>query len=470
MFLKKIRNLRHTLALRLTLWYAGVFAVSSLLAFALAYVLIAAVVQKQTDEDLQEDIEEYAAYLRRGGLDRVKAEMAVETEGGEANKTFIRVWVSGGRPVMTTDLTAWAGLMEAPDALAQLADTDEPIRETLKLPAREHKVRTIHGLLAPGVVIQIGESLEENEEFLATLRWGFVLVVLVVMIVGGPVGWFMARRALRGVQQLTRTAAAIADGALDRRVTVGPHGDEIDTLARTFNTMLERIQALIIGMREMTDNLAHDLRSPLGRIRASAEMILLGGGSKAEAEAMVAITAEECDRLLELINTTLDIAEAESGAAKLKLTDIDLVEMVADAVELFQPLAEDKQITLATDLPECCPLQGDRHRLQRVIANLLDNALKYTPGGGRVHIKLRDEGERLELAVEDTGIGIPADETARIFERFYRCDRSRSERGNGLGLSLALAFMRAHGGDIRVNSTPGQGSAFTAVFPRSPTA
>jgi signal transduction histidine kinase len=276
----------------------------------------------------------------------------------------------------------------------------------------------------------------------------------------------MSRRALRGVQELTRTAAEIADGALDRRVVVRSQGDEIDTLARTFNTMLDRIHALIIGMREMTDNLAHDLRSPLGRIRASAEMILISGGSKAEAEAMVATTAEECDRLLEMINTTLDIAEAESGAAKLKLAEFDWVELVGDAVELFQPLAEDKQVTIAVDLPNDCRIRGDRQRLQRVVANLLDNAVKYTPSGGGVTIKLDEEGERLKLSIQDTGVGISPSETARIFERFYRCNRSRSELGNGLGLSLALAFVRVHGGDIVVDSTPERGSMFTVVLPR----
>lgn len=468
MFSRTLHSLRHTLALRLTLWYAGIFAVSSTLAFALAYALIAAVVRERTDEDLQEDVEEYATFMRVGGLDRVKTEMMVDTEGDEARQVFFRLWTADGQQLWASDLSAWAGLDEPKDVLAQLADTEEPILKTLTLPQREHKARTIHGTIAPGVVVQIGESLEENEEFLAALSQGFLLVLLAVIVIGGPVGWFMSRRALRGVQELTRTAAEIANGALDRRVVVRSEGDELDTLARTFNTMLDRIHALIIGMREMTDNLAHDLRSPLGRIRASAETVLTSGGSKKEeSEAMVATTAEECDRLLELINTTLDIAEAESGAAKLRLADIDLAEMARDAVELFQPLAEDKQIAIAADLPDHCPLRGDRQRLQRVIANLLDNALKYTPTGGRVTLKLDDEGERLKLAIEDTGIGISPHEISRIFDRFYRCDRSRSERGNGLGLSLALAFARAHGGDIAVDSAPGRGSAFTVVLPRS---
>lgn len=466
MFLKTLRSLRHTLALRLTLWYAGIFAASSILAFTLVYALVVSVVQERTDEDLEEDIEEFASLMQSGGLERVKAEITEDTEGSGASQNFFRLWAPDGRALLATDLSSWPGLDNPRDVLARVNGADEPLLATLALPRREDKVRIVYGTIAPGLVLEIGESLEEDEELIAALLGGFLITLAAVTMLGGPIGWFMARRALRGVQEVTRTATEIADGALDRRVEVRFQGDELDTLARTFNTMVDRIQALVIGMREMTDNLAHDLRSPLGRIRASAETSLTSGGSKAEAEAMAA-TTEECDRLLEIINTTLDIAEAESGAAKLKLTDIDLVELVHDALELFQPIAEDKQITITADLPDHCRFHGDRQRLQRVVANLLDNGLKYTPIGGRVTIKLVAKGERVTLSIEDTGIGISSNESARIFERFYRCDRSRSKQGNGLGLSLALAFVRAHGGDITVNSTPGQGSTFTVVLPRS---
>ncbi|MFH0342159.1 MAG: HAMP domain-containing protein, partial [Chromatiales bacterium] len=406
MFLKTLRSLRHTLALHLTLWYAGIFAASSILAFTLVYALIVSVVQERTDEDLEEDIEEFASLMQSGGLERVKAEITADTQGEEASHTFFRLWAPGGREIFATDLSSWRGLDNPRGALAKVSGADEPILATLALPRRADKARIVYGTIAPDLALEIGESLEEDEELIAALLGGFLITLAAVTLLGGPIGWFMARRALRGVQEVTRTATEIANGALDRRVEVRSQGDELDTLVRTFNTMVDRIQALVIGMREMTDNLAHDLRSPLGRIRASAETSLTSGGSKAEAEAMAAATTEECDRLLEIINTTLDIAEAESGAAKLKLTDIDLVELVHDALELFQPIAEDKQITITGKLPNHCRGHGDRQRLQRVVANLLDNGLKYTPTGGRVTIKLVAEGERVTLSIEDTGIGI----------------------------------------------------------------
>lgn len=467
MFLETLLSLRHTLALRLTAWYAGIFCVSSILAFTLVYALMVSVAQERTDEDLEVDIEEFVALMQSGGIDRVKTEMAAETLGAEAEDSFLRLWGSDGRERMTTDLSSWPGLDDPQEALAKLDGVGESLLQTLELPGREHNVRSIYATIAPGIVLQIGESLEKDEDFLEALLDGFIIALAVVIVLGVPIGWFMARRALRGVEDITKTATEIADGALERRVVVRDRGDELDRLARTFNSMLDRIHALIIGMREMTDNLAHDLRSPLGRIRAAAEMSLAGDDSSTARISLAASTTEECDRLLEMINTTLDIAEAESGATKLKITDIDLADLVRDACEVFQTVSEDKRVTISTDLPGECYIQGDLQRLQRVVANLLDNALKYMPVGGHVSIVLSDERETVKLSIQDTGVGIPADELAHIFQRFYRCDRSRSEHGNGLGLSLALAFVRAHGGDIGVRSTPGQGSIFTVVLSRS---
>lgn len=409
MFLKTLRNLRHTLALRLTIWY-GIFVGSSILAFALVDALIISLMQAQLDEDLQEDLEEFAALLPLPGLNCTKSEIRLETQGDAASDAFFRLWTPDGGQLMTSDLSSWLGLSDLGAGLGQVAGATEPILETLSFPEREYFVRIIYGIIGPDIVLQIGESLEDEEDFSEVLLTGFVMVMAAVILLGGPIGWFMARRALRGVEAVACTATEIADGALDQRVITGFQGDELDRLARAFNAMLDRIQALILGMREMADNLAHDLRSPVARIRASAEMALTSDGSKTEWETLASDTTEECDRLLEMINTTLDIAEAESGAAKPRITDVDLVEIVVDACDLFQTVAEDKNIAVVTDLPAYCRVQGDLQRLQRVLANLLDNALKYTPSGGRVIFKLVDEGQRVKLLISDTGVGISAEE------------------------------------------------------------
>jgi heavy metal sensor kinase len=456
----------HSLALRLTLWYSGIFASSCLLAFAFVYGLIVATVQERLDEDLSDDVAELAALFQSGGRARVEHEMQLDTKGEEAEKSFFRLWTRDGRLVLATDLSAFPELGPPPESVFEAEGAAEPVLETLDLPARDHPVRTVYGPISRDLIVEIGESVEDDEEFVAALLRGFVAPLIAFVLLGLPAGWFLARRALRGVEDVTRTAAEIAAGALDQRVAVQGEGDELTRLAQVFNAMLDRIQGLVVGLRDMADHLAHDLRSPLTRIRAAAEMAQ-AGAPRGAAEASLAATAtEECDRLLELINTNLEITETESGAAYLKRADVDLVELVRDACELFQTVAEDRKLELTAALPAQCGLRADRQRLQRVIANLLDNALKYTPAGGQVSITLVDEGSRVRLSFADSGVGISAEERARIFERFYRSDRSRSQPGNGLGLALCLASVRAHGGEISVESQAGRGSTFTVSLPR----
>jgi signal transduction histidine kinase len=217
----------------------------------------------------------------------------------------------------------------------------------------------------------------------------------------------------------------------------------------------------------MSDNMAHDLRSPITRIRGIAEVTLTSGKTPGEYEGMAASTIEECDRLLDMINTMLMISKTESGVDKISGRDVDLTGIVRQACELFEPTAEDKKVNLSCNVPDRAHLTGDTPMIQRMLSNLLDNAIKYTPSGGIVNIAVTESKTRVVVALKDTGIGISQADLPRIFERFYRCDQSRSQAGIGLGLSLARAIARAHGGDITVISTPNQGSTFTVTLPKS---
>ena len=229
--------------------------------------------------------------------------------------------------------------------------------------------------------------------------------------------------------------------------------------------MLEYIQGLIKGIKEVTDNIAHDLRSPLARIRGIAETALMTPGLVSDYESVIGNFIEECDRLIGIINTMLEISEAEAGVSKLEIAEINITKLVRDACVLFQLIAEDKHICLIQKIEPDLSIFADQQKMQRVTANLLDNALKYTKPGGSVTISSEQNEREVIISFIDNGIGISEEDLPHIFKRFYRCDRSRSQPGIGLGLSLAQAIVTAHGGNIFVTSLPDNGSTFTLTLP-----
>ncbi len=465
MFFEKILRLPHTLAFRLTLWYAGIFTLSSFVAFFLFYLSIASITQKRTDQELSIEIAEFSSLFASNGMDAVIANLHIEAESNGVEEMFLRVVTAGGKETASSNMEPWKEFGINGAALKRLAAGADPVFETVAVPDHHYGVRVVYAAIGPGTIMQIGQSLKDDEEFMEIVREIFGVTLAALMSVAGLIGWFMARRALRGVEAVTRTAREISQGALHQRVPLQSQGDEINELAATFNAMVDRIQTLIAGMREVTDNIAHDLRSPVTRIRGIAEMALTPRATAGEFAAMTANTIEECDRLLEMINTMLDIAETEAGVAELRSEDVDLAALVRDACELFAPLAEDKGIVVVAETEPDVAVAGDRQRLQRMVANLLDNAIKYTPSGGTVTVSVHGNAETAMLAVSDTGIGIADQDLPRVFERFYRGDRSRTQTGTGLGLSLARAIASAHGGAITVASTPGAGSTFTVTLP-----
>ena len=230
--------------------------------------------------------------------------------------------------------------------------------------------------------------------------------------------------------------------------------------------MLDRIQELMSQMKEITENIAHDLRSPITRMRGLAEMALTGDNTNDNYPIVTGTIIEECDRLLEMINAMLDISEAESGLMKLKAEPVDIAVLLHDVSDLFQPVAENRGISMALDTPHSITVFGEPKKLQRVFSNLIDNALKYTLPGGSVYISIREANNSIVVTIRDSGLGIAAEDLPHIFDRFFRGEKSRSTQGNGLGLSLAQAFVLVHGGTITVTSTPGQGSQFVVTLPR----
>ena len=466
MYLSKILRSPRTLAFRLTLWYAFIFTLTSLGAFLLFNFLITSGLNERTDQALLAEVSELSSHLALKGLDVVELDIVQDAQSSGVDRMFLRVLSLDGEELVSSNMTSWTNVAIKREALERLTNGESHVFETLAIPQLPHKVRILYGIIGPDKLVQIGRSLEDNELFMEAFRERFVLLMTALIIFGGLIGWFMARRALQGVEEVAQTAEDISKGAFERRVPFKARGAEIDRLATTFNEMLDRIHALICGMREISDNIAHDLRSPITRIRGVAEMTLTSGKSMGEYESMAANTIEECDRLLEMIETMLAISELEAGAGDLAMEEVDMAGVVEDACDLFQPLAEDKDLTIVTEVITDSFVRGDTQKLQRLVANLLDNAIKYTESEGTVKVSLDGDASKVLLSVEDTGNGISEDDLANIFERFYRCDPSRSEAGVGLGLSLVMAIARSHGGEVAVTSYPGKGSTFSVSLPR----
>ncbi len=455
-----------SLASRLTRHYAGAFALFLAAAFIALYAAVSALLSYRMDEDLSEDIEEFQHFYHAGGDSELIAELQKEAATEDPEETFLRLLDGDGKVLYVSNLHYWPGLATRPDLLRQVrTGNSDPVLHSAHFDDQDYPARIVYGYIAPNRVLHIGESTEENGEILQVLLAAFVLIALLILPLSWLVSRAVARRAVSGLAEIGRAAADIERGDLSRRVQLDDPGAEIQQLADGFNAMAERIRSLVKEMREMIDNIAHDLRSPITRIRVLSEHALSQPEDRALIRNTLSDTLVECDRVIHLINTTLDVAEAESGVGQHLVEEINLSEMTEGVCELFEALAEEKGVQLNRQLMPGRRVYGNQGNLQRMIANLLDNAIKYTPAGGHINIHLRSDNDGIQLVIADDGGGIPLQDQSRVFDRYYRGDQSRRENGCGLGLSFARAVVRAHGGEISVSSAPGEGSTFTVAFP-----
>jgi signal transduction histidine kinase len=445
-------KLFNTTAFKLTLVYLTVFALFA--AFLLGYFawntrrLITEQITRTVDAEITGLSEQY----NQGGIRRLVFIIDARARRPGSSLYLVTTFTGDG-------LAGNVGLL-GEGALEHSGWTETVYRRLDDPEGTAHHALVRVYQLPGGFRLLVGRDLEERERLydiiLAAGQWSIALVI----VLGLTGGFFVARRVLYRVDAMTETSRTIMAGDLSGRLPVGGSEDELDRLAVNLNAMLERIEALMRGFKEVSDNIAHDLKTPLTRLRNRAEEALRSGKGGGDYRAALEATIDESDELIRTFNALLMIARAESGQATTPMTEFDVAEIARGVGELYDPLADEKGITLTVDAGGVAKLRGNPELVTQALANLVDNAIKYARADGaavngkpaEIVVEASAQGENIALSVLDHGPGIPVSDRERVVERFVRLEQSRSEPGSGLGLSLASAVAQLHGGKLLLES------------------
>lgn len=466
MFSGRIDRLRHTLSFRLASWYLVVFLASSALVIVLTYALLAASLQQRDHDRVRELVRRYATTYARGGIAAVERTVAADRLTGRYEPFFLRI-ARGANAVLYFTLPAdWAVDMARLDHSALANGEWEQV--SIGPDAAPLDVSGVR--LPDGTEVQVGKSSAVRHEALSRFRARVLTILAIVLAAGLAGGLLLTYSALAPLRVLTNTIQGIlATGKIESRVPVRRSSDPFDVIAALFNDLLARLEKLIEGMRHTLDNVAHDLRTPLTRARSRLEGTLEGPDDMETYKAAIDEAIDEIDRMGTMLTTLMDISEAQTGAMHLTRTAVKVTTLFDETIDLYADLAYARGVSLTSDASADLVVNGDHNRLRQVLANLTDNAIKYTERGGQVTLRAGRTNGHVDINVEDTGMGIGPNELPRIWDRLFRGDRSRSEKGLGLGLSLVKAIVEAHGGSVAAVSTVGKGTSFTLRLPSTDT-
>ena len=450
-------------SLKLSSLYALFFVVAASGLFILAYYLINNLIEQRERDIVRDRINEYRAWYAEGGLRALKTRF--HQQSGTAREIFfVRIVGPLGEVLFVSLPGGGKGLEDG--ALRSLPRTEKQLWLTIKDQAEKEAWTVGVTRLPGGLILQVGKRSVQAQELLSFFRAVFFVFSIPILLLGIMGGALLTFRAMKPLRRLIQTVKDILNtGKMDLRVPMGREGGEMEELVSLFNQMLDKNDALIQAMHQSLDNTAHDLRTPMTRLRGIAELALQDSQDPSACREALADCMEESERVLTMLNVLMDVAEAETGTMRLEMTEVSIPEVIDSVVDLYEVVAEERGISILKDLPDELLIRADRTRLQQVLANLLDNAVKYSDEDKEIRIRAYAEADQAIISVSDQGMGIPPGDLDRIWDRLYRGDHSRSQRGLGLGLSYVQAIVHAHGGTISVESEMQKGSTFTVRFP-----
>lgn len=450
-------------SLGMSLWYALFLTGSSLLLFFTTYYLLKADIRKQEHDLIDARVREYYAWYEAGGLESLR-ECVEEQRKDRLDPFFIRVADAENKPLLISIPAGFEGHHPS-----RLENYPQPHHDPwLSVLGEDDKTfwTLASAALPDGLTLQVGMNEMDDRGLLNALRSSFVLVILPVLLLGIIGGGLMTFQAMSPVRQIIEAVRDILrSGPTNRRVTTRKGRSEMNDLVNLFNQMLDKHDSLIKAMHESIDNVAHDLRTPMTRLRSSFETAMGNASSVDDYRHALEDCMEEAELVVTILNVLMDVAEAEAGSLRISMGSVPLHEAVRRVIEMYDMVSEEKDIRLVNLIDPELVITADPTRILQVFANLVDNALKYSGPNTTVTIASRLEGKQAVVTVADQGMGIAPNEIPRIWERLYRGDRSRSQRGLGLGLSLVRAIVNAHGGEVHVTSTVDKGSVFSLSLP-----
>jgi signal transduction histidine kinase len=441
-----LRRLLETSTFRLALIYLASFGVSALALLGFLYDATAGFMERQTEETIQAETGGLIEQYHTEGVGRLRELIELRSRLQPHRSSVYLLLDPLGQPV-AGNLGRWPDVQPEPNGWLTFGIKVMPDGETVL----RRRARAVGLVLPGGFRLLVGRDVEDRLQIEAqikrTLGWGLALTLL-LGLAGGLV---MSRGMLSRVDAINRTTRRIMAGDLSQRIALKGSSDEFDQLAANLNAMLDQIERLLGGMRQVTDNIAHDLRTPLNRLRSRIELALLQQPGRAETRVLLEATLADAQAMIATFNALLDIARAEAGSERGGFEEVDLAALGRDLADLYRPVAEDAQLRFEYQCPPGLAMRANHHLLAQAVANLLDNAIKYTPPGGRVRLDVARGTSGPVISVTDSGPGIPEADRARVLQRFVRLDATRSTPGSGLGLSLVDAVAKLHGAELMLS-------------------